>query len=547
MHLTALREPAPRLDGTRVPAAQAANAAPVYRAHDPARSLLYRLVAGELDTLRDAVASASTYGTGLPPHVGKELEAYLRCGIRAHGFARVLCHRCRAEHLVAFSCKGCGICPSCTGRRMADTAAHLVDRVLPRVPMRQYVATFPRQVRFHLAADPRLASAALREVLRVVFAHQRRRARRLGERPSRASSNGAVSFLQRFNSALELSLHFHILVPDGVFVRDEADPDAHPRFVELDPPGDEEVAILLDRIIARVLTLLRRHGRLGDDPVDEEPEPHLALAGRRPSGDGRPRTASTGEDPLPARCARKDGFSLHAGVGIHANDRAGLERLCKYGLRPPLAQTRLGEAPDGTILYQMKRRFSDGRHTLRFTPRELLLRLCALVPPPGFHMVRYAGIFSAHARGRFALTGRGLCDRPSCAADAPAVAPTSLEATPAGRPAGSSNWAVSPALSALSPPPASPGGPSPPDDPGRARRLDWATLLARTFGLDALTCPRCQGPMRLIAVIEDRLAAIEQGGLEPWGKRRAQRLAPANERREQRRSREGVPTEPERE
>ena len=81
---------------------------------------------------------------------------------------------------------------------------------------------------------------------------------------------------------------------------------------------------------------------------------------------------------LPARCARQDGYSLHAGRRVHENDRVNLEELARYGLRPALAQERLREAEDGAVLYEMKRRFSDGRHTLRFTPRELLLRLCAL-------------------------------------------------------------------------------------------------------------------------------------------------------------------------
>ena len=95
---------------------------------------------------------------------------------------------------------------------------------------------------------------------------------------------------------------------------------------------------------------------------------------------------------------------------MHGNDRRGLERLCRYGLRPALSVERLTEAADGHVVYEMKRTFSDGTRCQRFTPREFLLRLCALVPPPGFHMVRYAGIFSGHARGRYALTGRGLRD-----------------------------------------------------------------------------------------------------------------------------------------
>lgn len=227
-----------------------------YRRHEPEQTLLYKVVAAELEGLRESLIAASPHGGGLPRHVDKELEAYLRCGILAHGFARVVCSRCHFEHLVAFSCKGRGICPSCTTRRMYDTAAHLADRVIPRIPMRQWVATFPRRVRYHLAADPKLAALALREVLRVIFAFQRRRARRHGARPSRANSNGAITFVQRFNSALDLSLHFHILIPDGVYLPSPWAPDARPPFFEIDPPTNDEVASLLDRIIARVLALL---------------------------------------------------------------------------------------------------------------------------------------------------------------------------------------------------------------------------------------------------------------------------------------------------
>ena len=42
-----------------------------------------------------------------------------------------------------------------------------------------------------------------------------------------------------------------------------------------------------------------------------------------------------------------------------------------------------------------------------------------------------------------------------------------------------------------------------PDNPGRERRLAWSVLLKRTFGLEVLVCPRCAGPMRLVAAIED--------------------------------------------
>ena len=196
-----------------------------------------------------------------------------------------------------------------------------------------------------LAADPKLATEALREVLRTVFAWQRKRAREVGAHPSRANSNGAFTVVQRFNSALKLSLHYHSLVPDGLFLHDGDAPDARPRFVQIDPPTNEEVGALLDQIINRVSAMLRRHGRLDEDG-DDEPEPHLVSASRPTKRSGEPFV----EGPHPPRCARKGGYSLHAGTAVHKNDRQGLEQLARYCLRPPLAQGRLEEAPDGTVL-----------------------------------------------------------------------------------------------------------------------------------------------------------------------------------------------------
>jgi hypothetical protein len=103
-----------------------------YRRREPENTLLYQVVAAEIDALRADLASANPHGIGLPGHVDREIEACLRCGILRYGFARVLCSNCRVEHMVAWSCKGRGMCPSCTTRRMHDTAAHLVDRGLAR-------------------------------------------------------------------------------------------------------------------------------------------------------------------------------------------------------------------------------------------------------------------------------------------------------------------------------------------------------------------------------------------------------------------------------
>jgi Transposase zinc-binding domain len=108
-------------------------------------------------------------------HIERELRGFLDCGILACGFARARCDACGHDFLVAFSCKGRGICRSCTTRRMAETAAHLVEHVFPPVPMRQWVVTFPKRLRFFLHRDPALLGRVRRIVLRAIEAGLRHR------------------------------------------------------------------------------------------------------------------------------------------------------------------------------------------------------------------------------------------------------------------------------------------------------------------------------------------------------------------------------------
>src|SRR5207244_7397793 len=94
---------------------------------------------------------------------------------------------------------------------------HVVDRVLPCVPMRQWVLSLPRWARFLLARDAALITRTLHLALRGIFVRQLLRARRMGVRGTGA---GAVTFVQRLASALNLTVDFHCVVPDGVWVRE---------------------------------------------------------------------------------------------------------------------------------------------------------------------------------------------------------------------------------------------------------------------------------------------------------------------------------------
>jgi len=131
---------------------------------------------------------------------------------------------------------------------------------LPRVPVRQWVLSLPFCLRFRLAYDARLTSKILRLFIRVLFASLRRRARRRFDLLDPRC--GAVTFVQRFGDALNLNLHFHTLVLDGVYVQDEAN---EIRFRPLPPPDDEEMARIGARIAHRLARLLERHGFGQDD------------------------------------------------------------------------------------------------------------------------------------------------------------------------------------------------------------------------------------------------------------------------------------------
>ena len=195
------------------PDAQDGSAQRTYTRHRPEESILYNVIQQELEPF---LARAHVREHPVPGFVEQEFHAFLRCGILAHGFLRLHCDDCGFDRLVAFSCKRRGFCPSCGGHRMAESAAHLVDRVLPEVPIRQWVLTLPYPLRYRCAYNARLTSEVLRAFLRALFAELRRRARQHWE--MRAPQCGAVTFIQRFGSALNLNLHFHTLALDGVFI-----------------------------------------------------------------------------------------------------------------------------------------------------------------------------------------------------------------------------------------------------------------------------------------------------------------------------------------
>lgn len=159
---------------------------------------------------------------------------------------------------------------------MTDRAAHLVDHVFPAVPIRQYVLTLPPRLRYLLARDHALCRAVVAVYLRAVLGWLRHQARRRGVTDGRG---GAVAVVQRFGVALNLNVHIHALVLDGVFAPDAGGGvvfRAHARH-------DDDVGPLLVIIQRRIEALLHRRGvpdgREGCDAPDRWTEDAPALAG----------------------------------------------------------------------------------------------------------------------------------------------------------------------------------------------------------------------------------------------------------------------------
>jgi len=124
-----------------------------YRRREPWKGVLHRVITANVRTFIDL---AEGRGRGLPRYVKRAFGSFLDCGDLTKGFARVHCPKCGLDGVVAFSCKQRGLCTSCDARRMADTAAWLVDDVIPDVPVRQWVLSVPYRVRFALARDAKL-------------------------------------------------------------------------------------------------------------------------------------------------------------------------------------------------------------------------------------------------------------------------------------------------------------------------------------------------------------------------------------------------------
>jgi hypothetical protein len=344
-----------------------------------------------------------------------------------------------------------------------------------------------------------------------------------------------VTFVQRFGSSLNLHVHLHTCALDGVYV--EGEDGQSLSFVPAEPPSRADLYVLTERVALRVMTWLRKRGHAKEDDHASNDTPDRSFAevlAQMATQRGTVENVKddTGESgglaepaaPLRDEAVTRHGFNMHASLTIGADDDLGRERLCRYGLRPPFSLSRFRVLRDGRISYRVKKSSRRMSRSRLMTPVECIARLCALVPPPRYPLTRFHGVLAPRAKLRARVVPKPPESAPRACASAssrPAerreprsqvgerppprdktgpIIPTALpvSATTLARSIDGADVPVPNVLSTRHL--ARIGG-------GllfaATSSVPWATLLARTFEIDAKACAYCGGRLEVRAVVTD--------------------------------------------
>jgi ribosomal protein S27E len=285
-----------------------------YKRHRPENTLLYELVERYYPQFTTNLAEQNRY---LPNYVEREFDDFLRCGRLEYGFLRVVCGHCKHEKLVAFSCKRRGFCPSCGARRMAESAALLVDDVLRGYPIRQWVLSLPIPLRLLLARYPSELSKVMQIIHRAISTYIVNK----GGFTNKQAKTGAVTLIQRFGSALNLNIHFHMLFLEGAI---SENPWGGTTLTRIKAPSHDEMVELVHTVSQRI-----------------------AMG---PQQGQKVFTLQT----LPASTEGE------YGQFANADEPEKLERLCRYISRPAISEQRLSMTQHEKVRYELKTPYRDG-------------------------------------------------------------------------------------------------------------------------------------------------------------------------------------------
>jgi hypothetical protein len=339
-------------------------------------------------------------------------------------------------------------------------------------------------VRFWLATSRKLTLIVHDIATRMITQHYQSKAE---ERGIENAETGAVSFIQRFGSALNLNIHIHAIFIEGVYAMS----DGVPVFYHLPGPDNKEVAKVVEAIASRTIAVLREMGYLTEQgtPVDrpevvdkvfadseqltatahasnqmliafgERAGQNVRLLGQKVhrigGGCGYQEEEAFIKGP---RCATVNDFGVHADRTIGQQERTKLKDLIDYAGRPAFSHGRLTlrdpKQPDGDLVYTFKRAWSDGTTSIVLSRSELLEKLTALIPPPNMHMTRHLGVLSSAHRWRSLIVLKPNIKKGFVAAL---------------------------------------------DGVGDPVRLSWSILLKKTFKIDITRCVVCGGRIKALA------------------------------------------------
>jgi hypothetical protein len=299
-----------------------------------------------------------------------------------------------------------------------------------------------------------------------------------------SAQTGSVTLIQRFGSALNLNVHFHMLFLDGIYVEDDY---GKQRFHRVKAPTHQELNALVNTLSHRVARCLEKRGLLerdaentwltlegGEDADDVLTQLHgSSVTYRIATGPQQGRKVFTLQT-LPGREDKADtnsrvanyaGFSLHAGVMAEAHQRDKLERLCRYISRPAVSEKRLAFTANGQVRYELKTPYRNGTTHVIFEPLDFIAKLAALVPKPRVNLTRFHGVFAPNSKHRVEVTPAHRVHRKrSKKPQADFIEKTPQE---------------------------------------RRQAMSWMQRLKRVFNIDIEVCEHCGGHVKVIASIED--------------------------------------------
>jgi hypothetical protein len=468
-----------------------------YKPRKFSESLLYQTVSQNIGTFFGALESNSEQKS-LPQFVKREFEKFLTCGNPEYGLTRVKCNdnECKSSVWVPTSCKTRGFCPSCGSRRMNVAAINLTEKVLPWVPIRQWVISLPFPLRFWIAADFQLMKLVNDTIFRVIEKYIKEKALKQG---ISNCHTGAISFIQRWGGSLNLNPHFHIIFLNGVFQTYDTD-DKEPVFIKASPIQEHEALEVVKNICQEVTAILINRGYLEnvDDEISEVISENsvdrdtflnfcknasvysrIALGPRAGSKVRKIgvnefyNTESSGENTGEC-CAKYGGFSLHANTWFQTNQREELKSLIRYVARSSVSLERLSETDEGNIKYELKSPWSDGTTAVLFSKLEFLEKLASLVPYPHKNLIVYFGCLAPHHKIRSQIVPISKDDEDS-------------EEASDQR-----------------------------DIEDKSRYISWRDLLKKTWEIDLFICQKCGGETSVIAFVTNSLELrkiIDNAGL----------------------------------